>query len=377
VARIVGVECMTFEFSSHVHRDHEGHGHPGPARRAVQMLTRVRTDAGVGGHCAGGSDETTVVARRLLVGLDPFDREAIHELLRRSSRLERRALAGRMVGVIDQALWDVAGRITGLPAHKLLGAARQRVPAYASTMCGDDAGLGDPAAYAEFARACVAQGYRAFKLHTWMPPFGPDLRRDIAACQAVRDAVGPDVKLMLDPFHHYTREDALYLGRALEELGFHWMEEPIDEHSTSSYVWLCENLDLPICGPESIEGGAVTRAEWILRGAADILRTGLEHGGITSILKTAHLCEAFGMRLELHGGGAGSLQALGAMAVPGEFYERGLLHPDLDYDAERPWLRTPVDAIDAEGFVRIPTGPGLGEDIDWSYVKEHQIQDWH
>jgi L-alanine-DL-glutamate epimerase-like enolase superfamily enzyme len=377
MARIAAVECLTFEFCSHIHRDHEGHGHPGPPRRAVQTLTRIRTDVGVDGHCAGGSEETTAVARRLLVGLDPFDREAIHELLRRSARLEWRALAGRMVGVLDQALWDVAGRITGLPAHKLLGAARDRVPAYASTMCGDDGGLGDPAAYASFAGACVEEGYRAFKLHTWMPPFGPDLRRDIAACRAVRDAVGPDVKLMLDPFHDYTREDALYLGRALEELGFHWMEEPMDERSTSSYAWLCQSLDLPICGPESIDGGAVTRAEWILRGAADILRTGLEHGGITSVMKTAHLCEAFGMRLELHGGGAGTLQALGAMAVPGEFYERGLLHPDLDYDAERPWLRTPVDAIDAEGNVRIPTGPGLDEDIDWAYVKEHLVQDWH
>jgi L-alanine-DL-glutamate epimerase-like enolase superfamily enzyme len=377
VARIAAVECLTFEFRSHVQRDHEGHRHPGPERRAVQTVTRIRTDAGVDGHCVGGSEETTAVARRLLVGLDPFDREAIHQLLHRSARLEWRALAGRMVGVLDQALWDVAGRTADLPAHKLLGAARDRVPAYASTMCGDDGGLGDPAAYAAFARACVAQGYRAFKLHTWMPPYGPDLRRDIAACQAVRDAVGPDVNLMLDPFHDYTREDALYLGRALEELGFHWMEEPMDEHSTSSYAWLCERLDLPICGPESMAGGVVTRAEWIRQGAADILRTGLEHGGITSIVKTAHLCEAFGMRLELHGGGAGTLQALGAMAIPGEFYERGLLHPDLDYDAEQPWLRTPVDAIDADGNVRIPTGPGLGEDIDWEYVREHLVQDWH
>ena len=377
MALITTVECLSFEYCSHVHRDHEGHGHPGPPRRAVQTLTRVRTDAGVDGHCAGGSEETAAVARRLLTGLDPLDRGTIHERIRRSTRLEWRALAGRMVGVLDQALWDVAGRLSGLPAHKLLGAARDRVPAYASTMCGDDGGLGEPADYAAFARACVDQGYRGFKLHTWMPPYGPDLHRDIAACRAVRDAVGPDVKLMLDPFHHYTREEALYLGRALEELGFHWLEEPMDELSTSSYAWLCQHLDLAVCGPESVEGGSVSRAEWILRGAADILRTGVEHGGITSIVKTAHLCEAFGMRLELHGGGAGTLQALGAMTIPGEFYERGLLHPQLDYDAERPWLRTPVDAIDADGNVRVPVGPGLGEDIDWGYVREHIVQDWH
>jgi L-alanine-DL-glutamate epimerase-like enolase superfamily enzyme len=376
--RVVGVESLTFAHPTRVQRDDEGHAHPGPERRAVQRLTRVRTSAGADGHCFGGSEETVAVARRLLVGLDPFDRETFHERVRRSARLEWQALSGRMVGVLDQALWDVAGRLTGLPAHKLLGAARDRVPAYASTMCGDDipGGLESPEAYAAFAAACLARGYRAFKLHTWMPPHGPDLRRDIAACRAVRDAVGPDVKLMLDPFHHYTREEALYLGRALEELGFHWLEEPMDEHGVSSYAWLCSRLDLPICGPESLGGGAVTRAEWIQRGAADILRTGLEHGGITSIVKTAHLCEAFGLRLELHGGGAGTLQALGAMAIPGELYERGLLHPLLDYDAERPWLRTPDDAIDAEGVVRVPTGPGLGQDIDWGYIGENVVQDW-
>jgi L-alanine-DL-glutamate epimerase-like enolase superfamily enzyme len=246
-------------------------------------------------------------------------------------------------------------------------------------MCGDDipGGLDSPEAYAEFAVACVRRGYRAIKLHTWMPPYGPDLSRDIAACRAVREAVGPDVELMLDPFHDYSREESLRLGRALEELGFHWMEEPMDEHSVSSYVWLCEQLDLPICGPESLGGSHLTRAEWIQRGAADILRTGLEHGGITSIIKTAHLCEAFGMRLELHGGGAGTLQALGAMAIPGELYEHGLLHPLLDYDGERPWLRTPDDTVDSEGDVRIPTGPGLGQDLDWDYIRAHVIQAWH
>lgn len=376
---IAAVESLTFASCSHVHRDHEGHGHPGPARRVVQTVMRVRTDAGVDGHAFGGSEETAAVAHRLLAGLDPLDREAIHARLRGSARLEWRALAARMVGVLDQALWDLAGQLTGLPVHKLLGGSRDRVPAYASTMCGDDipGGLDSPEAYAAFARACVAEGYRAFKLHTWMPPYGPDLRRDIAACRAVRDAVGPGVRLMLDPYHHYTREEALELGRALEELDFHWMEEPMDEHSTSSYAWLCQQLDLPICGPESLDGGLQTRAEWIARGAADILRTGVEHGGITGVMKTAHLCEAFGMRLELHGGGAGTLHALGAMAIPGELYERGLLHPQLDYDGERPWLRTPVDAIDADGCVRVPSGPGLGQDIDWGFIRENVVRDWH
>ena len=90
-------------------------------------------------------------------------------------------------------------------------------------MCGDDlpGGLDTPEAYARFALACKAQGYTAFKLHTWQPPIpgAPDVKRDIAACAAVREAVGPEMVLMLDPFHYYSREEALALGRGLEKLG--------------------------------------------------------------------------------------------------------------------------------------------------------------
>jgi L-alanine-DL-glutamate epimerase-like enolase superfamily enzyme len=94
-------------------------------------------------------------------------------------------------------------------------------------------------------------------------------------------------------------------------------------------------------------------------------------------MKTAHLCEAFNLRLELHGGGAGTLQALAAMPIPGEYYERGLLHPHLDFDGESPWLRTPIDTIDQDGQIALSSLPGLGQDIDWDFIADHVIQDWH
>jgi L-alanine-DL-glutamate epimerase-like enolase superfamily enzyme len=184
------------------------------------------------------------------------------------------------------------------------------------------------------------------------------------------------VRLMLDPYHDYTREEALYLGRALEELGFYWLEEPMNEHSTSSYVWLAQQLDLPICGPETAEGQMYTRAEWILRGASDISRYSVWHAGITPMMKAVHLCESFGVRLEVHGTGAGNLQVLGAMAIPGEYYERGLLHPLLDYEAQTPWLKEIVDPLDDQGYVRISQRPGLGEEIDWDYIREHEVSPW-
>jgi L-alanine-DL-glutamate epimerase-like enolase superfamily enzyme len=376
---IVDVQTLTFRYRSHVGKDIHGHGHPAPEHEATHTLTRIRTSIGLDGYFSGGSAETAAVANRMISGMNPLDRETIWYRLLGSQRLERRAMDDRNLAAIDCALWDFAGRLTGLPVSKLLGSSRTSLPAYASSMCGDDipGGLDSPEAYADFAASCQALGYPAFKLHTWMSPYGPDLERDIAACRAVRDRVGPDMKLMLDPHHDYTREEALYLGRALEELDFYWMEEPMNEHSTSSYVWLTERLDLQIVGPETAHGQMYTRAEWILRGAADILRVGVaDVGGITPSMKTVHLCEAFRMRCEVHGGGSANLQVLGAMGIPGEFYERGLLHPHVDHDAQSPWLKTPIDAIDEHGFVQIPQRPGLGDDFDWDFIRDNTVSGW-
>lgn len=149
----------------------------------------------------------------------------------------------------------------------------------------------------------------------------------------------------------------------------------MDEHSMSSYVWLCENTLLPICGPETAEGKMHTRAEWIKAGACDIVRGGVHDvGGITPLMKIAHLSEAFGMRMEVHGGGVGNLHALCAMSSPGEFYERGLLHPFIDHDQPAPWLNQPVDPMDQEGFVHVSLEPGLGMDINHDFISENEIE---
>ena len=222
----------------------------------------------------------------------------------------------------------------------------------------------------------MKRGYKALKLHTWMPPieWAPDPKMDVRACAAVREAVGDGVPLMLDCYHFYTREQALYIGRELEKLDFHWFEEPMDEHNVSSYVWLTEKLDIPVVGPEVAEGKMHTRAEWIVRGASDISRAGVaDVGGLTPLMKVAHLCESFGVAMEVHGGGAGNLHALGAMGIPGEFYERGLLHPFTYHEGREPWLKTPIDPLDDEGYVHMPQAPGLGQDIDFEFIERNAV----
>ncbi len=379
--KITDVTLQVFAYRSGTVRDSEGHGHPGPEHDARQSLVTIHTDAGVQGYAFGSIPEGTLHGqiKPILIGQDPFYRERLWQALKERQRLNLATLTDKALTVIDLALWDLAGRALGQPVHRLLGATRDKVPAYASTMCGDDlaGGLDTPEAYAKFALWSRERGYPAFKLHTWQPPIpgAPNAKRDIAACAAVREALGPDIPVMLDPFHYYSREEALYLAKELEKLDYYWMEEPMDEHSMSSYIWLCENTSLPICGPETAEGKMYTRAEWIKFGACDIVRGGVgDLGGLTPLMKVAHLAEAFGMRMEVHGGGVGNLHALCAMATPGEFYERGLLHPFVDYEQPAPWLNTLVDPMDDQGFVHISQDPGLGTDINFDYIAGNLLQ---
>jgi len=378
--KITNVTVETFRYRSNTVRDSEGHGHPGPEHDATGSLVTIHTDEGIQGYAFGNIAKATLenAIKPILIGQDPHYRERMWHQIKERQRLNLATLVDRVMTVIDLALWDLAGRAVGLPVHKLIGATRDKVPAYASTMCGDDlpGGLATPEDYANFALWAKQRGYPSYKLHTWQPPYegAPNAKRDVAACAAVREAVGPDMPLMLDPFHYYSREEALYLARELEKLDYYWMEEPMDEHSMSSYVWLCQNTMLPICGPETAEGKMFTRAEWIKANACDLVRGGVgDVGGITPLLKIAHLSESFGMRMEVHGGGVGNLHVLCAMGFPGEFYERGLLHPFVDYEQVPAWLNKLDDPIDDEGFVHVSQDPGLGQDINFDYIRDNRI----
>jgi L-alanine-DL-glutamate epimerase-like enolase superfamily enzyme len=167
--------------------------------------------------------------------------------------------------------------------------------------------------------------------------------------------------------------EALWLGRELQKLGYAWYEEPMDEASMSSYAWLAANLDIPVIGPETAPGKHHTRAEWVRAGACDILRTGVtDVGGITPSLKVIHLAESFGMDCEVHGSGAGNL-TLCAVQKNGHWYERGLLHPFLDYDAVPEYLNSRTDAMDPDGYVHMPQHPGLGDDINFDYIDANLV----
>jgi L-alanine-DL-glutamate epimerase-like enolase superfamily enzyme len=384
--KITGLQVVPFE--SFV--DRISFGQLTTDYRVVQTVTKVLTDEGAEGYYFGGhfhgdqdgllSTDQALIAQflsPLLAGQDPFDRAEIWR------QLWAAKLPENVCSVIDLALWDLAGRVAGLPVHKLLGGARWRVKAYASSFNN----LGSPDEYAAHAAECRRRGYLAYKIHPyhyWNPATRqPALPRpsyvdwDIRVCREVRAAVGDEMVLMFDPWGTYhTDEDALRVGRELERLGFYWYEHPMPEYRVESYVRLADALDIPICSPEIAEGGIYTRADWILRNASDISRIDVLRGGVTGVMKLAGMCEAVGMRCELHMSGFGNLQVLGATSEDVcEYYERGLLGPGARYDAVPPYLEASCDPLGPDGLVDLPQAPGLGYQIRWDYIEDHRLPD--
>lgn len=373
-------------FRTHVNR--YLNNQPLPNTAIVQTLTTIETDAGVVGHYLGGQghgdqDGLDVVSqdyirtriKSLLVGEDPFAREKFWQWLWVSKTPEH------IMGVIDMALWDLAGNHANLPVYKLMGACRDRVKAYASTY----PNMGSIQNYVDHAVACREQGYTAYKIHPyyfWNPeterpvPGRPShLKHDIELIHAVADAVGDRMTLMYDPWGTYhTVEEALVVGRELERRNYYWYEHPMPEERVEAYQRLTDELSIAICSPEILAGHVFTRADWIKRGASDISRIDVLRGGITAAKKTAVVCEAFAVKCEIHMSGIGNLHVLGSTSEDTcEYYERGLLAPGVDYDAPLPYLNESLDPMDAEGYVALPSRPGLGYSFNWDYIEAQTI----
>jgi len=385
--KITDIKIKTFK--TWADRWDVGHALPVPKADLMQTVLAIDTDEGVTGYYFGGGshgdaeglnvvDQQMIRGRilPLLRGQDPLDREMVWKWLWVANIPEN------VASVIDNALWDLAGRAFNQPVYKLMGGAgREKVKAYASTY----PNIGVPRVYAEHALACKNEGYQAYKIHPhyfWNPETGQptpgrpsNIKADIETCHLVREAVGPDYVLMFDPWGTYmTMEEAIQVGRELEKLNFYWYEHPMPEYRVESYVRLSRELSIPILSPEIVAGGVFSRAEWILRGAGDMSRIDVVRGGITGARKTAIVAEAYGLRCEMHMAGWGNLQVLGATSEDtSEYYEKGLLAPGVDYDAPHPYLKNTCDRIDSEGYVHMPKGPGMGYEIEWDYIDDNLI----
>lgn len=373
--RITSVEIRDFTY--HIEDATSGgehlHYEPGESVTMPGFVLTIRTDEGVEGHYRAFlftppmRSQVEMMARGYLIGRDPLEREGIWQDLWKGFRHTDHL----GLGPIDIALWDLAGKYYDESVSTLLGGYRDRVPAYASTFFADSHpdGLSSPEAYAEFARTCRDEGYAGFKIH----PFG-EPERDIAVCRAVADAVGDEMDLMIDPSSEYdTYAETLRVGRALDELGFFWYEDPMADtgQSISMGSKLSDDLDTPILGVEHVRTGPFGRADHLADDALDFVRADAHlDGGITSVMKIAHLVEAFGLDVELHVGGPAHLHCMSAIRNS-NYYEHGLLHPETEWMSAQGFA-DPVEELADDGTMAVPNGPGLGVDIDWDLIEERE-----
>ena len=264
---------------------------------------------------------------------------------------------------VDICLWDILGKAVGLPVYRLLGAYREKMPAYASSNYHDTI-----EEYAADFERCKTAGYGGYKIH---PPGkraagGRDIagyQVDMEVIRAVRKAAGDDFVLMHDPVQRYTRSEALEVGRLLDRLNFLWFEDPIRTADIAGLAQLCRALDLQvhvgkfIFSPNDFPTYIMADALTVVGFIADNV------GGITGGMKVGQLGECFGMQCAPHNWGNVFDLAVHfhcELAMPNCYwFEMGLPEEATDVPYVKERFR-----INAEGYMVAPAKPGLGLEID-------------
>jgi L-alanine-DL-glutamate epimerase-like enolase superfamily enzyme len=278
------------------------------------------------------------VFRPELVGQDPLQREWLWHRVWELDRIHELPLP--TLGLIDTALWDLAGRMADRPTWQVLGGYRTSIPAYASTST-----FATVEQFLDVADQSLALGYQGIKLHAW-----GDARRDAELSRTLREHVGDDVPLMYDGSAGFDLPDAIYLGRALSDAGYLWYEEPMREFSVTAYARLAEAVDVPLLVAETSDGAHMNSADFIQAGAATFgvrASTNLR-GGITGAMRTAHLADAFRLRAEVHGSDLPTHHL--CMAISNTTYYESLV-------TSAQVVREKY--VDENGLLHAPTEPGI------------------
>jgi L-alanine-DL-glutamate epimerase-like enolase superfamily enzyme len=339
-------------------------------------IVRLETDEGIvgWGECfrrarALVKPAIEDVFRPALVGQDPLDTEVLHRRLMGLSQVAGPAgtLAVAVAGV-DIALWDLKGKALGQPIWRLLGGrVRTRVPVYASSLRRDL----EPAAEAARVAQLVAQGYRAYKLHSAVPGRTDDPGdRTLETVRAIREQVSEGVKLLVDVNGAYSVPRAIHIGRRLEELGVSVFECPVPERDHPALAQVADALDIAVAAGESHFTANAFHA-LIVDGRIDVLQPDVvKAAGLTELQKVAVLAHAYGKPMTVH-----NTQPTLCTAAHLHFCA---VHPNVPYEQEYniepvsirdEWPILPGQLTVESGHLAVPDGPGLGVDVDEAMVR--------
>ena len=341
-------------------------------------LVEVRTDEGIvgWGECFGPGNialaNKSIVERviqPLIIGREALAREAIwHDIYNTLRDHGQKGMPMQALSGIDIALWDIAGKVCGLPLHQLLGGpCRSRLPVYGyGMMLRMESVDAMTARFREEAAAIKSAGFAAVKMKV-----GKGRDHDICLARAVRDSIGEDCRLMVDANHCYDINDAFYVGRALDELSAYWFEEPVAPEDIDGYRELNRGLSV------SIAGGEAEFTRWGWRHLLETRALSIAQpevcalGGISEYLKVLALAHAHFIPVVNHVWGSAvavavNMHLLAAMPpLPGGMHP---CEPMLEFDTTDNLFRdelpeTPLNIqaqVSANGTVGLIDAPGIG-----------------
>lgn len=311
----------------------------------------------------------------MVIGKNPLENEVIwSDMYRKTLDFARRGILVASMSAIDVALWDLKGKILGLPVSILLGGAqRSQVRPYATGLYFSD--YNNPSKdFDKEVRQYIRKGFKAIKMKV-----GLGIKEDYKNVKRMREVIGEDIELMIDSNHAYTLREAVTLAKKLEPFNISWFEEPLSPEYYSQYNELRSKTTIPIAGGEC-EYLRFGFHQLLRNKSVDILQPDIcASGGLTEAKKIAALASTYGIEIIPHtwGTAIGIHVALHFIAnlesIPGR-----MMSPDflMEFDQTENGLRErltypKIEMVD--GMIDIPKRPGLGIDIDEAVLREYAI----
>jgi galactonate dehydratase len=330
------------------------------------------------------------VVPRYVLGSDPFEVERLVQRMFREDFGRAGELVMTGIALIEIACWDIMGQALGQPVYRLLGGAvREKIKAYAN---GWYTAARTPEEFHAAAQRAIAKGYRALKFD----PFGggfyelerSEKQRIVALVEAVRDAVGPDVEILIEMHGRFNPATAVEMARELAPFRPSWFEEPVPPENLAALKKAADAispLGIPIATGERLHTPYEYRELFELQ-AADIIQPDITHyGGLLSTKKLAAWAEAYYMLVAPHnvGGPVSTAAALHLAACTNNFKIQEHFNDFDEVYVKESALGVP-EVVD--GYFALPTGPGLGITLNEEIIREHPQQkihfnlfadDWH
>src|SRR5262245_38366955 len=345
------------------------HSRSGMRASRSALLVEVHTDEGITGigSCSGNGMLIEIIMDRilkpLLVGMDPSNIEQIWD--KAYFRGGVRALGSRGIGVvalsgIDIALWDILGKIKGLPIYQLLGGPRrEKVRVYATALYPDAVER-----VVQKAVALAEQGFHALKIKV-----GFDLTQDVAIVGAVRRQLGKDFTIMTDANQGYKIDSAVKAATAFREFGVTWLEEPLFCEDIEAHARLKSQSQVPIALGENLHTRFAFEA-FMSRNAVDFLQPDVARaGGISEIMQIAALAEKYQRPISLHTWGDGVALAA-SLHLSAALKNSPIMELDLTYNPLRAEL-TDSPLEQHHGLMTPPDGPGWGINLIPQALKKY------